>query len=45
MISLALQFGCSIEMLRNTIMRNSNGAPHSIGLHDDASAFLGIERT
>jgi hypothetical protein len=29
-ISLALRFGCSIEMLRNAITRNSNSAPQSI---------------
>jgi hypothetical protein len=51
MIPLALQFGCPIEMLRNAITLNSNGAPQSIlgghtrsDVHDDALAFL-VERT
>jgi hypothetical protein len=50
-ITLALQFGCSIELLRNPsrvtaiARRNRSSAPHTQSdVHDDALAFLGYRK-
>ena len=43
-ISLALQYGCPIEVLRSAMKRNSDGSPMGLLSHALDDACLAIER-